>query len=458
MGAPLVFNANVTGKSVVSRACASYGLDSWRVSQRFALAGCSELDSRPLRLAAQPINCVGTRTRRQSAFAFFVFAERSEGANQKYGCRPCIRHVLMYRCTLRRGRGTRGGVPRVGQVTDLRCMKRCLSMHIRFLPLRSGSWIGILDARTCTLSQPVARPLFGRAARGRRGRLARPPPVPRAPRGCSYIRATFDAAEAFIIDLVTTLVICKISPLARICLCLLLVQGAQTSTRLPDTTQVRVYFVPNGFGTNQSRIGNYSSKMRAASSQGRSGTNRGWQIVAGGESAGGLAGTDVQGASSVVRAAILAHHAPAGFAHALRAREGSSSRSRCRFRAAASSRSWRPCSRKTSPLDRQGGERGAPLSEHGHAVANEPHEDDHEVQLSHRASDKLWRMENMLMFERGPTRKPTSSTSSRSAEGTEARLGVLQAAPQQGGRATGEEGDGGVDGVRKSANQLQRAA
>jgi len=63
MGAPLVFNANVTGKSVVSRACASYGLDSWRVSQRFALAGCSELDSRPLRLAAQPINCVGTRTR-----------------------------------------------------------------------------------------------------------------------------------------------------------------------------------------------------------------------------------------------------------------------------------------------------------------------------------------------------------------------------------------------------------
>eukprot|EP00965_Chrysotila_dentata_P101297 3344112-Pleurochrysis_carterae.AAC.1 len=80
---------------------------------------------------------------------------------------------------------------------------------------------------------------------------------------------------------------------------------------------------------------------------------------------------------------------------------------------------------------------------------------DHEVQLSHRASDKLWRMENMLLFERGPTRKPTLSASSRLAEGTEARVGCSkQAAPQQGGRATEEEGDGGVNGVQKSANQL----
>eukprot|EP00965_Chrysotila_dentata_P191395 6174498-Pleurochrysis_carterae.AAC.1 len=52
--------------------------------------------------------------------------------------------------------------------------------------------------------------------------------------------------------------------------------------------------------------------MRAASSQRRSRTNRERQIVAGGKSVGGMAGTDVQGASSVVRAAVLAHDAPAG--------------------------------------------------------------------------------------------------------------------------------------------------
>eukprot|EP00965_Chrysotila_dentata_P106927 3532735-Pleurochrysis_carterae.AAC.1 len=55
-------------------------------------------------------------------------------------------------------------------------------------------------------------------------------PGPHAAAATSRLHLT---QGAFIIDFVTTLVICKISPLAQICLCLLLVQGAQLSTRLP---------------------------------------------------------------------------------------------------------------------------------------------------------------------------------------------------------------------------------
>eukprot|EP00965_Chrysotila_dentata_P034368 1144041-Pleurochrysis_carterae.AAC.1 len=52
--------------------------------------------------------------------------------------------------------------------------------------------------------------------------------------------------------------------------------------------------------------------MREAQPQRRSRSSRSRQILAGGKSASGMGGADVQGASFVVRTTVLAHDAPAG--------------------------------------------------------------------------------------------------------------------------------------------------